>query len=69
MKLLTIFLLFILPNVAISQTPTTNATTLVQEILVDAEYPGGFEAMAELQIYMLSALRFIAPRVIAKRSM
>ena len=52
MKLLTIFLLFILPNVAISQTPTTNATTLVQEILVDAEYPGGFEAMAELQIYM-----------------
>ena len=47
MKLLTIFLLFILPNVAISQTPTATATTLVQEILVDAEYPGGFEAMAK----------------------
>jgi periplasmic protein TonB len=54
MKPFILFLLFILSTVALSQTPPTTDTTLVQEILVDAEYPGGFEAMAKFVIDSLN---------------
>jgi protein TonB len=54
MKPFNLFLFFILSNVALAQTPPTTDTALVQEILVDAEYPGGFEAMAKFVIDSLN---------------
>jgi protein TonB len=54
MKFLILVVLISCSSSFIAQTPSTTDTTLVQEILVDAEYPGGFEAMAKFVIDSLN---------------
>ena len=54
MKFLILVVLISCSSSFIAQTPRTTDTTLVQEILVDAEYPGGFEAMAKFVIDSLN---------------
>jgi protein TonB len=54
MKFLILALLISYSSSFIAQTPPTTDTALVQEILVDAEYPGGFEAMAKFVIDSLN---------------
>jgi TonB family protein len=54
MKFLILVVLISCSSSFIAQTPSTTDTTLVQEILVDAEYPGGFEAMAKFIIDSLN---------------
>ena len=54
MKFLILVVLISCSSSFIAQTPPTTDTTLVQEILVDAEYPGGFEAMAKFVIDSLN---------------
>ncbi len=54
MKFLILVVLISCSSSFIAQTPPTTDTALVQEILVDAEYPGGFEAMAKFIIDSLN---------------
>jgi protein TonB len=54
MKFLILVVLISCSSSFIAQTPPTTDTALVQEILVDAEYPGGFEAMAKFVIDSLN---------------
>jgi len=54
MKFLILVALISCSSSFIAQTPTTTDTTLVQEILVDGGYPGGFEAMAKCMIDSLN---------------
>lgn len=54
MKFLILVVLISCSSSFIAQTPLTTDTALVQEILVDAEYPGGFEAMAKFVIDSLN---------------
>lgn len=54
MKFLILVVLISCSSSFIAQTPPTTDTVLVQEILVDAEYPGGFEAMAKFVIDSLN---------------
>ncbi len=54
MKFLILVVLISCSSSFIAQTPTTTDTSLVQEILVDAQYPGGFEAMAKFVIDSLN---------------
>ncbi|MFN5441870.1 MAG: energy transducer TonB [Flavobacteriia bacterium] len=54
MKFLILVVLISCSSSFIAQTPPTTDTNRVQEILVDAEYPGGFEAMAKFIIDSLN---------------